>query len=339
MNKLVMAVGAAGLLAACAHEAPPLAAEPALPTAKVQTAQAGVASQGAEEEVVGTVRARTVAALSASIMGTVRELPLQVGSRVKAGQLIAKLSAQEIEAKAEQARAMLSQAELALRRAEELKAQNAIAPAQYDATLAQHRVAVATVAEADVMRGYTVLRAPFAGVVTAKNAEVGDLALPGKPLVVLEDPTSLRLEASVPEAVSRGLRVGQQLPVRIDAVAGDLMATVSEQSPTADPVSRTVLVKLDLPQGSEALRPGMFGRLLLRAAPTLAVSIPKSALLLRGQLETVFVVEGDKAKLRLVRSGRTQGDLVELLSGLQAGEYVVSSQPEQLRDGQPVVRM
>jgi membrane fusion protein, multidrug efflux system len=338
MNYAWITGAAAVALAACSHEAA-LPKEVALPTQKVQVAAAYVAEQGAAEEVVGTVRARSVAALSSSIMGTVRDLPLSVGSKVKAGQLVARLSAQEIEAKAEQARALLGQAEIALRRAEELKAQNAIAPAQYDAAVAQHRVALATVAEADVMRGYTTLRAPFAGVVTAKHAEVGDLALPGRPLLVLEDPTSLRLEAAVPEAMSRDLRVGARLPVRIDGIDGELAATVSEQAPTADPQSRTVLVKLDLPEHLAGLRPGMFGRLLMRATPTHAITIPEAAVVQRGQLETVFVVDDGKAKLRLVRSGRRQDGAVELLSGLQRGELVVVSEPDRLRDGQPVVQM
>ncbi len=323
------------LLAACHHDVPAAASAEKLPTIAVQTARAQRSPRVRSEEVVGTVRARTVTAVSASVMGTVRELRVSVGSHVRAGDVLVRLSAGEIDAKAEQARARLVQAETNLRRAQDLKARDAMPSSVFDAAQSEQRVAQAALSEAEVMTGYTVIRAPIAGVVTEKRADVGDLALPGRPIVVIENPDALRLEAALPETAASAIRRGQTLPVRIDALGREVAAVVSEVSPTADPTSRTVAVKLDLPQ-DPALRPGMFGRLLLLTQSGSALLIPDTALVRRGQLETVFVVDRGTALLRLVRSARVSDQTVEIVSGLSERELVVSADAAQLRDGQAI---
>jgi len=321
-------------LAACggAQKAPEGAA---LAKASVRVTRAREVTQPIGDEVVGTVRARNVTAVSASVMGTVRALKVGLGSRVRAGDVLISLSAGEIEAKANQARAIFSQASLDMKRAEQLKASQSISSSQYDSAAAQFQVAEANLAEANVMQGYTLIRAPISGVVTAKECNVGDLALPGKPLLVLESPGQLRLEASVPEAIAHFIHAGDDLTVRIDALGRELSATVSEVSPSADPVSRTLLVKLDLPESPE-LRAGMFGRLMVRTGEAKAVLVPSSALVQRGQMETLFVVERGVAHLRLVRSGRLRDGSVEVLAGIEPGETIVAEHPERLVDGQPV---
>ncbi len=322
-------------LTACQHGEPPRPAMVALPKVVVQVAAARLVSRVDGDEVVGTVRARTVSAVSASVMGTVRELRVAVGSRVRAGDVLVRLAAGEIDAKAEQARARFLQAEINMKRAEGLKAREAMASSTYDTANAEFRVAQAALSEAEVMTGYTVIRAPVAGVVTEKLADVGDLALPGRPLLVIENPDVLRLEAPVPEANAASIHAGDALQVRIDALGKQLMASVVEVNPTADPASRTVVVKLDLPKDA-SLRSGMFGRLLLSTQADAALTVPRSALVRRGQLDTLFVVQNDTAKLRLVRTGRTLSDAVEILAGLSERELVVLDDPARLRDGQPV---
>lgn len=301
----------------------------------VSVAFAREVSQAVGDEVIGTVRARSVAVISSSVMGNVRALRVKVGSRVKAGEVLIQLSAGEIDAKANQAQAMFAQAELDLKRAEQLKASQSIPAARYEAATAQFRVAEAALAEANVMRGYTTLRAPFAGIITAKQCEVGDQALPGKPLLVLESPGALRLEASVPEAIAKLLHIGDALSAHFDSIAEPVTATVSELSPSADPVSRTVLVKLDLPSVPE-LRSGVFGRVTVRTGEQRAVIIPSTALVRRGQMELVFVVRDDRAHLRIVRTGAEPDGTVKVLSGLDDGERVVVADAALLVDGQPL---
>jgi RND family efflux transporter MFP subunit len=317
-----------------AHRSRRSDAVPPSPRAVV-VAPAEEVTQPVGDEVVGTLRARSVAALSSSVTGTVRTLKVRLGSKVRAGDALIQLSAAEIDAKVNQAKATFTQAEIELKRAQQLKTSQSIPASQYELARAQFQVAEATLAEAEVMRGYTVIKAPFDGVVTAKQCEVGDLALPGKPLLVLESPGALRLEAAVPEAIASYLKLGQAMLVRVDALQRDLPAVVSELSPSADPVSRTLLVKLDLPKEPE-LRPGMFGRLVVRTGEERVVSVPSGAIVQRGQMELVFVVDHQQARLRLVRSGRSRDGRTEILAGLDAGEAVVSSHAEQLVDAQPV---
>lgn len=291
--------------------------------------------QAVGDEVVGTLRARSVAAISPSVMGRVRSVSVTVGSRVRADQLLISLSADEIEAKANQAKAHFAQADVELQRAEQLWASRSISASQYDAVHAQHQIAEAALAEANVMRNYTSIRAPFAGVITAKQCDVGDLAMPGKPLLVLESPGALRFEAAVPEASAHALSAGAGMTVRIDASQKDMTAIVSELSPAADPASRTVTVKLDLPD-TPGLRAGMFGRLEVPTGEERSVVVPSAAIVRRGQLETVFVVADRTARLRLVRSGRTREGQTEILAGLEQGESVVVAEADNLGDGEPV---
>ncbi len=332
---LACCVAALPSLAACRHEqhsAPP----PSLPAQAVEIARARETSRPIGDQVVGTVRARSEAAVSASVTGTVRVMRVSVGSRVKAGDLLVQLSAGEIAAKADQARALLSQAKLRFDRAAQLKSSQSIAPAEYDAAESQLQIAKAGLTEAEVMLGYLVVRAPIAGVVTSKRCDVGDLALAGHPLVTIESPGALRLEAGVPEAIAHQVEVGKKLSVRVDTLARDLEAVVDEVSPSSDPLSRTVLVKLALPAEKD-LRAGMFGRLLVPTGEARALEVPKAALVRRGQLELLYVVEGGKAGLRLVRAGREHEAAVDVLSGLSSGEAVVVAGLGGLVDGQPVV--
>lgn len=329
-----MAVFALAWLGCASHSPPRTTAEP-LETRIVKMAEARRVSQVTGDEVVGTLRARNVSALSPSVMGHVSALKVSLGSKVRAGEVLVQLSAEEISAKVGQATAAFAQAELELKRAEQLKASQTIPSAQFDVAEARYNVAKESLAEANVMRGYTTIRAPFAGVITAKQCEVGDLAVPGKPLLVLESQGAPRFEAAVPEASAQALHAGQALDVHIDSLAAPVPGRISELSPSADPQSRTVLVKLDLPDVA-GLRPGMFGRLAIASGETEVLLIPSEALLRRGQLELVYVVQDRRARLRLVRAGRSAEGTTELLSGIDAGEQVVISHPDQLEDGQPV---
>jgi RND family efflux transporter MFP subunit len=169
-------------------------------------------------------------------------------------------------------------------------------------------------------------------VVTRKLADVGDLAMPGKPLLEIEAPTSLRFEADLPEAILDRVKLGAKMPVRLAKVVEGI---VSEISPVADPVSRTFNVKLDLPP-TEGLRTGQFGRVSVPVAEVKLLLVPQSAVLKRGQMELIFVAQQGTAALRLVKTGKVLEDRVEVLSGLEEGEQVIVSESAQLTDGQPV---
>jgi RND family efflux transporter MFP subunit len=311
------------------------AAQPGLAAAQVQVHTAESREQATTEEVAGTVRAKLRATLEAKLSGRIDKMPVLLGQAVKAGQLVARLDAAEIKARLEQAQASLQQAERDWKRTSALFDQQAATRSEYDAAESRHGVAKAAVAEAQAMMSYVEVLAPFDGVVTKKWVDVGDLASPGKPLIDIEDPSLLQLEAGVPEAIASRIQQDARLGIRVDAMKGELEGTVREIAPTADPASRTFRVKLDLPR-TAGLMSGQFARLVVPIGQSSSVRVPVAAVILRGQLEILFVVANQRAQLRLVKTGRRIGDEVEILAGLEVGESVVVGGAALLADGQPV---
>jgi RND family efflux transporter MFP subunit len=287
------------------------------------------------EEVVGTVRPKLRADIEAKVSGRIEKLLVAPGQQVKAGDLLAQLDAREIQAKLDQALALRDQATRDLERARKLFEQKITSQAEFDTVQARAGVAAGVATETQTALGYTKIVAPFNGVITRKLADVGDLAAPGKPILEMEDPAAFRFEADVPEALISEIKIGEKLPVRISAVTADLEGTVVEMAPVADPSSRTFLVKLDLPP-TEGVRSGQFGRVLVPTGQADAVWVPASALIVRGQMETVFVAVNGHAQLRLVRTGKHTSSEVELLAGLGRGEKVVTEGATELHDGQPI---
>jgi len=316
------------------------AEEPARPVSSlspraVQVVPAERTRRSVVTEVVGTVRAVRSATIAPLISGTVRQVRVGIGSSVRVGEVLVRLSAREVHARLEQTRAVSVLAKRERDRAASLLHQEAISVAQYDAAASQWSVAQARQAEATTIADHAVLRAPFDGVVTAKLANVGDTAMPGQPLLVLEAPGAHRFEARVPETAGDGLAIGAPVPVRLDGLDHDIEGTIAEIQPASDDATRTRLTKIDLP-GTPGLRSGRFGRLLLTTGASLAVSVPAEAVVHHGQLEGVFVVDGGTARLRLVRSGRVQEGRLEIASGLSGHERVVLAGAADLVDGQRV---
>jgi RND family efflux transporter MFP subunit len=306
-----------------------------LPAAAVRIQTVQSKPQAITEEVVGTVRAKLHATLEAKLSGRIDKLPVVLGQRVKAGELVARLDAAEINARLDQAEASLEQAERDWKRISALFEQQAVTRSEYEAAQARHRVAKGAAAEAKAMMSYVEVVAPFDGVVTKKWADVGDLAAPGKPLLAIEDPSALQLEADVPQAIASHVQRDARLAARVDGVSGELTGTVSEIAPAADSISRTFRVKVDLSE-QPGLSSGQFARLLVPIGESNSLRAPASAVVQRGQLEIVFVVANQHAQLHLVKTGKRVGDEMEILSGLQAGDAVVVEGAAQLTDGQPV---
>ncbi len=306
-----------------------------LPIIQVRVQRVENKSRAVTEEVVGTVRAKLRATLEAKLSGRIDKLPVVLGQRVKAGDLVARLDAAEINARLEQAEASLEQAEREWKRVAALFEQQAVTRAEYDAAQSRNRLAKGAAAEAKAMMSYVEIVAPFDGVVTKKWAEVGDLAAPGKPLISIEDPSALQLEADVPQAIATQVQRGARFAVRVDCVSGELTGTVSEIAPTADSVSRTFRVKVDV-SAQPGLSSGQFARLLVPVGESNSLRVPASAVVQRGQLEIVFVVANQHAQLHLVKTGKPLGNEVEILSGLHIGDAVVIDGAAQLTDGQAV---
>lgn len=192
----------------------------------------------------------------------------------------------------------------------------------------------AEIAVAEAQAAFTRLNAPISGLVTAKTIDIGSQAAPGVPLLTVEDDQHYRLEVIVEEKVAVRLKMGDEATVTLDALEGiALRARVGEIVPTADPVSRSSIIKLDLP-ATQPVRSGMFGRATFSLGKRDAITIPATAVFERGQLTCVYALNADGvAHLRLIKTGRRYGARVEALSGLNDGERIVTGRLDALRDG------
>jgi RND family efflux transporter MFP subunit len=200
---------------------------------------------------------------------------------------------------------------------------------------ARQRMATATVAETKTMVQNASVTAPFDGTVTRKFLEPGDLASPDRAIFAMEDSSLLQLEIHVAEAMAGSITLGSKFRVEVGGAGAEIEGFVSELSPSADVGSRTFLVKLDLPL-HEPLRAGQFGRAFIPRGHRAALLVPSNALISRGQMDYVFTVAQNVARLRIVSIGATREDSTEILAGLDGGETIVLSPPANLRDGQPL---
>ena len=306
-----------------------------LPSATVRTQTVERKSRAATEDVVGTVRPKLSAVIEAKVSGRIEQMLVVPGQLVKAGEKLVLVDAHEIKSRLDQAAAARQQAENDLKRDTDLMQQKILSQSEFDNAQSKFRIASAAESEAKTMLDYTLIVAPFDGVITRKLADVGDLAAPSKPLLQMENPDTLRLEADVPEALVGNVKLGDKLAVRIAAITTEIEGTVAEMSPTADPNSRTYLVKLDL-SGATGLRSGQFGRVSVPVGEASAIRVPAAAVIQRGQMVMVFVVANSHAQLRLVKTGSRVGEEIEVVSGLNSGEQIATDGGATLTDGQPV---
>jgi RND family efflux transporter MFP subunit len=304
-----------------------------LPPAVVRVQKIETVKQPAVEEVVGTVQPKLQAVIEAKVSGRITRMPVTVGQSVKQGDVLVELATQEVQARLDQANAAFQQAELDFNRTANLRKQQAATQGEFDAAQARYNMAKATVAESEALSGYAKIVAPFDGVVARKLADEGDLAMPGKSLLELEGRAGLRLVADVPSLLASRVLPDAKLAVQVDTLADPIMGTVVEISPGADPASRTVRMKLDLPE-TAGLRTGQFGRLAVPVDEAAFLFVPPPALVRRGQLEILFVAADGKAQMRLVRSGKDTPQGIEILTGLAPGESVVVEGAGTIRDGQ-----
>jgi RND family efflux transporter MFP subunit len=344
---------------------------PGAPVA-VRTATVSAVEWPNTYEATGTVRPRISAAISSKVMGYVQEVAVHVGDRVREGQTLVTLDARDLDSNLRRAQAGVAEVESAqpevehaivaakanldlaqttFRRIDGLAAKKSVSNQEFDEASArmksaqaayemavskraqiQSRVTQATEEQrsARILRDYTEIKAPFAGIVTEKQAEPGILASPGAPLLTLEREGTYRLEVAVDESRMPAVRVGQPVKVEVEGCPGQ--TRVSEVVPAVDAPSRSYTVKVDLP-GCATVRSGAFGRAEFPLGARQVLAVPAAAMIERGQLQLVFVVENAIAHMRLITAGNRSGGSVEVLSGLNSGERIVVPVPVGLGDG------
>jgi multidrug efflux system membrane fusion protein len=314
-------------------------------------------------EAVGTIRSKNAALLAARVPATVTGIHVREGERVTKGKLLLSLESAEAVSGAAGARAGVDEAQRGLEEArsrqkladvtferfEKLFREQAVTRQEYDVRRMEKDVAAEGLARAEArlvqaregakaataVAGYTRIIAPIAGVVTSKPVEMGMTVFPGMPLVTVEDTVDYRLEVSAPETLSGKVRTGEPVTCVIDGIDGDTAGRVAAVVPAIDPASRTFTVKIAV--AAKGLRSGVYGRAFFPAGVRPGFSVPKSAVVKRGALTSVWVAgKDDIARMRLVKAGRDLGESVEILSGLSAGERVVVSGSERVTDGAKV---
>jgi multidrug efflux pump subunit AcrA (membrane-fusion protein) len=215
-------------------------------------------------------------------------------------------------------------------------AQAAGARARQAAANAARDAAEAAADSADIGTTYAVLRAPFDGIVTERLADPGSMALPGTTLLVLEDPSAFRLETQIDEARAALVAAGQAVEVRIDTTDAGSEAWIRGrviELARVDPASHSFLIKVELP-ATPGLRSGLFGRARFAGATRQTLTVPRSAVVRRGQLTFVFLLDDDRrARLRPVSVAAVDDHLVEALAGLRERDAIVLTPPASLTDG------
>jgi RND family efflux transporter MFP subunit len=328
--------------------------DPAATSGTIQTMQAQVVESQQQQllqslKSTGTVHAKETAVVSAQVMGRIQQVLVREGDSVRAGQTLVVLDDAALRSQVEQGQAGVKAAQNAqaaaqtnaalaastLDRYKQLESEKSVSPQEMDevsrraeaaaanleAVRAQTDAARAQESGARTMMSYTRLVAPFAGVVTARLADPGTMAAPGVPLLQVDQAGALQLDATVDESVIGAIRKGMKLTVEVNGAAAT--GSVAEIVPAADPSSHSFLVKIDLPSSSRT-RAGMYGTAEFANGTRQAILIPRSAVVARGSLNCVYVLDGQGiAQLRYLTLGAAQGNLVEVLSGVSAGEKLV----------------
>lgn len=349
------------LLVSCGGKERSGAEKPVAPVTGVAVETVRTESLPEMLEVVGTVRSKTAAVVTPRIPGVIVVMRAKEGDRVKKGEVIARLDAQETQATALAAGNAVEEARRAL---DEAQSRKKLADAQYeryrqlfkgdavsrqdfelketDKELALQGVARAEArlkqaenqsSGAGTVADYSKIVAPLSGIITSRTADLGATVFPAQPLFTIEDESGYQLELAIPESMAAKIRPGSAVQITLDALGSSFAGKIAEIVPAADPASRTFIAKVPLAQ--KGLKSGMFGRGAVALGTVVnGMSVPRKSLVERGALTSVWVVEsGNIARLRLVKVGRVSGDRLEILAGLAAGERVVTDGLEKVSDG------
>lgn len=311
-------------------------------------------------ETSGTVKAKTVSMISAKLMGSITSVKVNEGDRVRAGQLLLTIDDSDVAQKLTGANEGYAEARKALEAADEnrklrdityqrykklydekamsrqeldqLETQKKVAELDYERAQAAVRRVEAGLNEAKVYHGYSSVKSPVSGIVTEKKAEVGSMAVPGMPLITVEDDSALRIELNADEKISALLKAGMTARVFIDSLGREVRGSVSEVVRSVDPMSRTALVKIAV--RADGLRPGMYARVGIPVGKKEMMLVPKNVVVEKGQLTGVYTVDpANVIKYRLIRLGKTYDNKVEILSGINPNERIIVSGVEKAVDG------
>lgn len=292
-------------------------------------------------EAVGTAFAKESVVLSANVTERIESLNFQDGTKVRRGQVLARLSSSEENADLREAEARLREAELQLDRLRTLEKGGFTTQSQLESQVAARDSARAAVQTIQARLADRVIRAPFDGYVGLRRVSAGLIVNAGTPIVEINDIDVINLDFNVPEVFFASLAVGQQIEAAAAAFDGrTFTGSISSIDPQIDAITRSVGVRAALPNPEGVLKPGMLLTIVLQSTPRTSLTIPEAALVPRLDQQFVFVVSPESliVERRPVRIGVRRPGYVEVLEGVSEGELVVVEGTLNVREG-AVVRL
>jgi len=331
IKTLSLALLSAGLLASCSSSSSSKATEEqsADTVRLVEVAPAEMRALNLSEEFTAQLEAKVVNNITAQAGGRLKQLLVKVGDRVGAGQAVARMEATQ----ASQAQIQLADAKTNFARMDELYKVGGVSKAQWEqakSAVDQAKLAYGNAAE------NTVLRSPISGFVTAKNYDNGDMTSPQLPVVVIQQIAPVKAVIGVSEQYYSYLKKGAAATLSVDALGEETFSgVVTNIFPTLDPVTHTVSAEIEVANKDLKLRPGMYARVHLDFGTKEALTVPDKAIVRQAGsgARYVYVFSGGKAVYRAVELGQQQGDIYEVVSGLNAGDQVITSAPSNLKNG------
>ncbi len=333
-RSLLLVGGCLGLLGACGHSAPEGNPSTATPTFATAVAEA---KPGRSEQIWdGVVEAVNQATISAQTSGRVIELPYDVNDTVEQGAVIVRFT--DVEQKSAKnraqsqiaaAQASYNEAQASYQRIAEVYARKLVAKAQLDQERARRDAAKAALdaaraqlSEVGQQMDYTVVRAPYSGIVTERHVQIGESVRPGQALMSGISLKDLRVSVQVPQSAIAPIRKLLAADVLL-ASDGSHRVAASKVTvfPYADPATHTFTVRLELSDDNTGLFPGMTVKAAFATGDANRLLIPATALVERGELQSLYVIDGSSVVLRQIRSGHRFGDSIEILAGLVGGEH------------------
>lgn len=292
-------------------------------------------------EALGTARANESVTITAKVSDVIARLEFDSGQRVEAGQILVELADAEEAAGLVEARATAREMRRDVDRIRDLTERGVAPRSRLDEAIAANERALARVEAIEARVADRIIRAPFAGIVGLRNVSVGELVRPGDPIARLDDASIIKLDFTVPERFVSVIEAGQAVEARSSAFPESRFSgTVDQVDTRIDPATRTVVVRALIDNADARLRPGMLMTVELRRARRDRPAVPGGAVVRLDEQAFVFVIEdgerGATASRRAVELGRRTQGLVEVLSGLEAGDRIVPEGVHRLSDGSPV---
>jgi RND family efflux transporter MFP subunit len=309
----------------------------------------------------GTVKSRNTSIVSAKVTGTVNDIEVNVSDNVQKGDVLLVIRSPDIEARVKAASEALGEAGKALRMSEEhnalmektfkrfeklyiekavsdqefdeIKTKREIAALEYSLAQKSLKKAEAALEEAEAFRSYSIVRSPVNGIIADKKIDRGSMAMPGMPLVIIEE-LQYRVEAPVDESMISLITIGSPVEITIDALGIKTTGKVGEIVRTIDPATRTFMVKINVNEKVDLLRSGFYARTRFPVARQSKLFINEKAVVTRGELKCVYEVDDSGViRLRILKTGKKHNGRIEVLSGLHGGERIIVNGVDKAVDG------